>query len=127
MYGLKVQNGYNAHMKLDHIEDLPRLPASDVKKRGWRGVIRAVGKQGAVLVTNHGEPEAVVVSAAEYAALMELAKQVESRTESELESLRRRFDERLAALDARDAGDRLRSVIRDPAVLGGKVKAGTGH
>ena len=123
----KGQNGYNAHMKLGQIEDLPRLPATDVKKRGWRGVIRAVGKQGAVLVTNHGEPEAVVVSAAEYAALTDLAKQIESRTESELESLRTRFDDRLAALDGRDAGDRLRAVIRDPAGLGGKVKAGTDH
>jgi hypothetical protein len=46
---------------------------------------------------------------------------------SELKTLRRRFDERLAALRARDAGARLRSVMRRPARLGGRVKAAPGY
>lgn len=109
------------------IEKLPRLPASDVKKRGWRGVIRTLREQGVVLVTNHDEPEAVILPVNEYASLMEVAQQAESRMASELETLRRRFDDRLAALRAPDAGARLRSVMRGPARLRGKVKVGTGY
>lgn len=109
------------------IEKLPRLPASDVKKRGWRGVIRTLREQGVVLVTNHDEPEAVILPVNEYAGLVEVAQQAESRMASELEALRRRFDNRLAALRAPDAGARLRSLMRGPARLRGKVKAGTGY
>ena len=109
------------------IEKLSRLQASDVKKRGWRGVMRTLRGQGVVLVTNHDEPEAVILPVNEYAGLVEVARQAESRMASELETLRRRFDDRLAALRAPDAGARLRSIMRGPARLRGKVKAGAGY
>jgi PHD/YefM family antitoxin component YafN of YafNO toxin-antitoxin module len=109
------------------IEKLPQLRASDVKKRGWRGVMRTLREQGVVLVTNHDEPEAVIIRVNEYAGLLEVAEQAQSRTASDLDALRRRFDDRLAALRAPDAGARLRSVMRGPARLRGKVKAGTGY
>lgn len=110
-----------------HIENLPQLPATDVKKRGWRGVMRKLHEHGAVLVTNHDEPEAVIIPATEYASFLEVVDQAKSRTASELDALRLRFDERLAALRAPHAGARLRSVMRGPARLRGKVKAGTGY
>jgi hypothetical protein len=46
---------------------------------------------------------------------------------STLDTLRKRFDERLASLNDDDAGDRLRALISQPARLDGKVKAGTGY
>jgi len=46
------------------------------------------------------------------------------RFESDLALLRRRFDERLAALAKPEAGDHLRSVMRTAAKLRGRVKAG---
>ena len=113
--------------KMEPIEDLPQLPASEVKTRGWRGVMRTISLKGKVVVTNHNEPEAVILPAQEYSLLLQIVKQVESRTESELETLRRRFDERLAALQAPGTGDRLRSVMRVPASLRGKVKAGKSY
>jgi hypothetical protein len=82
-------------------------------------------EEGAVLVTNHDRPEAVILTADAYAELLERAQQSESRVESDLALLRRRFDDRLAGLAKPDAGDRLRSVMRGPAKLRGKVKAGT--
>ena len=103
---------------------LPRVPASDVKRRGWRGVMQSVRAEGALLVTNHDQPEAVILSADVYATLLERAAQAESRVESDLTQLRQRFDERLAALRAPDAGERLRSVMKSTARLRGKVKAG---
>lgn len=113
-------------MAKDPIGDLHKVPASDVKTRGWRGVMRTLAEEGAVLVTNHDQPEAVIIPAKTYAGLVEAATQAESRTASELDALRRRFDARLAALDAADAGTRLRSAARSPARLRGRVKAGAG-
>ena len=111
----------------DPVEALSRVPASDVKRRGWRGVMRTLSVEGAVLVTNHDQPEAVILAADAYANLLDRAKQAESRVESDLALLRRRFDERLAVLRKPDAGERLRSVMRGPARLRGKVKAGKSY
>lgn len=114
-----------AHM--DSIHDLPQVPASDVKKGGWRGLMRTVKSAGPVAITNHSEPEAVVLSAQEYERLVARVSETESKTSASLEVLRHRFDERLAALKQPDAGDRLRAISRSPAKLRGKVKAGSGY
>jgi prevent-host-death family protein len=114
-------------LKLDPVEDLPRTPASDVKKLGWRGVMRTVGREGRVLVTNHNQPEAVILSVEDYGEILRALHEAGERQEAELDSLRVRFDERLASLRAADAGGRLRAVMRGPAKLRGKVKAGTSH
>ena len=44
-----------------------------------------------------------------------------------LVALRRRFDERLAALAQDDSADRLRGVLGAPVALDGQVRAGEGH
>jgi prevent-host-death family protein len=113
--------------KTSRVDALHKVPASAVKTGGWRGVMRTLREQGAVVVTNHDEPEAVIIPAKEYAALVETVTRAESRTASELEALRLRFDERLAALRAPGAGARLRSIMRGRARLRGKVKAGAGY
>lgn len=116
--------GFSAKKPAEPIKGLRRIPASDVKRRGWRGVMRTLGADKALVITNHDRPEAVIIPANEYADLLTKVKQAESRVESDLALLRRRFDDRLAALRAPDAGDRLRSVMSRPARLRGKVKAG---
>jgi prevent-host-death family protein len=105
--------------------DLERLAASEVKTGGWRGVVRRLRERGPLVVTNHDEPEAVILSVEQYAELMTRADRDSHRVESELEILRRRFDERLAALRQPGAGPRLRSAMRAGPRLRGKVKAGT--
>ncbi len=107
-------------------EQLPRTPATDVKKLGWRGVMRILDAKGRLLITHHNHPEAVILPLDDYQALVRAAHRGEASTESALETLRRRFDERLATLQAAEAGDRLRAVMRGPARLGGKIKAGDG-
>ena len=67
---------------------LPRTPASDLKKLGWRGMMSALRSKGTLLVTNHDEPEAVIISVPEYDALMHLVEQSETQTESALAGLR---------------------------------------
>jgi prevent-host-death family protein len=89
--------------------------------------MNALRSKGRLLVTNHDEPEAVVIPVAEYDALMQLVEQSESQTESALAGLRRSFDERLSVLQGQSAATRLQSTIRGRAKLGGKVKAGSGY
>ena len=112
---------------LDALEDLTRTPASSLKTLGWRGVMQAVRRTGSVLVTNHDRPEAVILSTEAYTALVSALRDARRKDEAALEALRMRFDERLAALQADDAGDRLRAVMDAPAKLRGKVRAGATH
>lgn len=106
------------------LEDLPRTPATDVKKQGWRGLMRTVSSTGKVVITHHSTPEAVILSAQEYDAIASALRAAALRVDPTLEALRHRFDERLAALNAPDVGDRLRGLMRAPARLNGEVKAG---
>jgi prevent-host-death family protein len=89
--------------------------------------MNAVRSKGKILVTNHDEPEAVIIPVAEYDDLLRLAKQSEAQTESVLANLRQSFDERLSVLQDRSAATRLQSTIRGPTKLGGKVKAGASY
>lgn len=106
---------------------LPRTPASDVKKLGWRGVMQTVGREGTVLVTNHDRPEAVILSTAEYQRLLQGAARAQTSQDDALAALRRRFDARLSSLQATDAGQRLRDVFAQPAALDGQVRVGETH
>jgi prevent-host-death family protein len=114
-------------------QDLPQLPhlptaaASDLKKLGWRGVMKTVGRTGKVLVTNHNEPEAVILSVQAYGDIQKALLAAAAQQEPSLDALRQRFDKRLAALQAPDAGKRLRSMMRSPAKLAGRVKAGASY
>lgn len=109
------------------LDQLAQTPASDIKKLGWRGMMRNIKLNGMVVVTNHNQPEAVILTVEEFEAMMKLVGQAEAKTGSALGRLRQSFDERLAVLQAADAGDRLRKLMRGPVKLGGKVKAGTSH
>jgi prevent-host-death family protein len=106
---------------------LPRARASDLKRLGWRGMMNALRSKGKLLVTNHDEPEAVIIPVAEYDDLMRLVEQSEAQTESVLANLRHSFDERLSVLQGESAATRLQSTIRGRAKLEGKVKAGSGY
>jgi|SRR5580692_5904603 prevent-host-death family protein len=106
---------------------LPRTPASDVKRLGWRGMMNALRSHGSLVVTNHDEPEAVIIPVAEYDAIMLLVEQSQTQIETALADLRRTFDERLSVLQGRPATARLQSTVRGHAKLAGKVKAGSGY
>ncbi|WP_256645804.1 type II toxin-antitoxin system prevent-host-death family antitoxin [Thermomonas paludicola] len=109
---------------LSPLASLPQAPASDVKKLGWRGVMKAVTRNGKLVVTNHDQPEAVILPVEEYNRLLTLLRNAGEKDRVLLEDLRRRFDERLACLDAPGAGDTLRDILRKPLKLEGRVIAG---
>jgi len=101
---------------------LPTAPASEVKKRGWRGMMRMARDHGAVVVTHHNEPEAVIVPMAAYTKLLESAREKEVAEAAVLEQLRRKFDEQLAVLNQPDVVDGVARLFRKRIRLQGKVK-----
>ena len=109
------------------LAQMQRKPASDVKREGWRGIMRAVDAVGKVLVTNHDEPEAVILSMREYRQLTLLAEQVQRDNANKLEQLTHAFDAELAVLKQSDAGDQLRGAFGAPLALRGEVIAGRSY
>jgi prevent-host-death family protein len=125
-----LQSQTPAFQDLPQLPQLPQLaqaPASDLKKLGWRGMMKTVGRTGKVLVTNHNEPEAVILSVQAYADIQRALLAAAAQQEPTLDALRQRFDKRLASLQAPGAAQGLRAVMRKPAKLAGKVKAGSGY
>lgn len=121
-----------APVRFDPINELTHTTASSVKEH-WRKVMQEVRDQRMVVVTNHSEPQAVIVSIEQYRALQARVEALESSLEelrgqpAGLEALRAGFDQRLAVLQQAEAGDTARGLLRRPARLQGKVKAGSGH
>lgn len=109
---------------LKPLDALPQTPASDVKKLGWRGVMKVVNREGKIIVTNHGRPEAVLLSLEDYDELLAAAEIGRARRQAELETLRRQFDERLQALQEPGAGDKFDALFDTPLDLGGRIIAG---
>jgi len=101
---------------------LPTAPASEVKKRGWRGMMRLARDHGAVVVTHHNEPEAVIVPMAAYTRLLEAAREKEAAEAAALEQLRRKFDEKLAVLNQPGAAEKIARITSKPIRLRGRVK-----
>lgn len=118
------------HVQPNHeanLQQLPRKPVSDVKREGWRGVMRSVDSAGCLLMTNHNQPEAVILSLQAYRLLVDQAAHAQRDNQDKLERLTRAFDAELAGLQQPDAGDRLRQAFDAPLGLDGKVTAGHGH
>lgn len=106
---------------------LQRKPVSDVKREGWRGIMRSVDAAGKLLMTNHDQPEAVILSLQAYRQLTELAGRAERDNLDKLDRLGRAFDAELAVLQHADAGDRLRDAFAAPLALNAEVIAGRGY
>jgi len=122
----------HAPILFEPITELTRTTASSVKEH-WRKVMQDVRDQRMVVVTNHNEPQAVIISADQYRALQAKVEALQQSVDElrgqapTLATLRQGFDERLAVLQRDGAGERARDLLRAPARLGDKVKAGTGY
>jgi PHD/YefM family antitoxin component YafN of YafNO toxin-antitoxin module len=103
---------------------LQRKPVSDVKREGWRGIMRSVDAAGRLLMTNHDQPEAVILSLQEFRLLTDLAGRAQRESQNKLERLTRAFDAELAVLQQPDAGDRLRDAFAAPLVAKATVVKG---
>ena len=86
--------------------------------------MRCVDSTGRLLMTNHDQSEAVILSLQEYRLLTEKAARAQRDSQDKLDSLSRAFDGELAVLQQPDAGERLRSAFDSPLGLNGEVVAG---
>jgi PHD/YefM family antitoxin component YafN of YafNO toxin-antitoxin module len=109
------------------LQQLQRKPVSDVKREGWRGIMRSVDSAGQVLMTNHDQPQAVILSLQAYRLLTEQAAQAQRDSQAQLDRLTRAFDAELAVLQQPGAGDLLRAAFDAPLQLKGKVIAGRSY
>ena len=110
--------------ELPVLEDLPRQTASDVKNK-WREVVREVREAGSVAITNHSSVELVLVNAETYRQLAASAAALKEREAAVLEQLSAQFNQRLANLQAPDAGDQAAAVFKRKGRLSTRPKAGT--
>ena len=110
------------------MRDAPQATATQVQKT-WRRVLSMVRSSGRVVVTNHGDVEAVVVSRDELERLdreiVDLRERVRALTEGpSVDVLREQFLQRLATRDDTDFGNRLRTAGRTRVDLDGRLKVG---
>lgn len=113
-----------AALTLHSLDTLPQAPASDVKKLGWRGVMKVVARSGRLVVTNHNQPEAVILPAEEYNRLLQLLRDAGEKDRAALETLRKQYDERLAVLHTPEARETLRDLLRRPLDFEGTIFTG---
>lgn len=109
---------------LKSLDALPQTPASDVKKLGWRGVMKRIARDGNVLITNHNQPEAVILPVEEYNRLLQLLRDAGEKDRNALETLRKQYDERLAVLHTPEARETLRDLLRRPVDFEGTIFTG---
>lgn len=109
--------------ELPRLEDLPRQTASDVKNK-WREVVREVRESGSVAITNHSAVEMVLVNAEAYRQLAASAAALKEREASALDQLSAQFNERMAGLQAPDAGTNAAAVFQRRGKLSTRPKAG---
>lgn len=105
---------------------LEPLPASEIKKRGWKGVMRLVSAKGPVVITNHHQPEAVVVPIAEYERLQKAVSEQTARIRNAEDTLREQWTQRLASLNHPRGRNAMDTLLEGPLRLRGTVKAGDG-
>ena len=99
-------------MANSYIDDLERVQASDVKKRGWRGLLERAQTSvaGAVLVRNHARPEGVLMTVAAYEQLRQAAN--DSGGAADLQALSEDFARRLDVLRTPQGDASLREALQ---------------
>ncbi|WP_313255585.1 type II toxin-antitoxin system prevent-host-death family antitoxin [Stenotrophomonas acidaminiphila] len=106
-----------------NLPDLEKTPASDVKAKGWPELMRKVLRNGAVVVTHHNHPQAVVVSAEAYQRLVDQAngRSAAAQRAQSLQALQAEFDAHLATLQAGSLANALsRPARRGRTIVLGK-------
>lgn len=107
--------------------DLPSKASSDLKRIGWRGLLREVARVGQVAVTNHRMPEAVVIDAKVYDQLVKELVMLRRAAQPSLADLEERFAARIAQMRKPEIDTRLRELFTSPIDLEGSVRVGRGN
>lgn len=104
-------------------DTLPRQSASQVKNK-WGEVVRLVRQKGSVAISSHSTVEMVLLDASTYRTLRSEIQALEAREQSRLGELARRFDARLASLQAVDAATNAEKLFEARGKFNQRPKAG---
>lgn len=84
--------------------------STDVKT-GWRRVMKDVRENGPVVILNHKEPEAIILSPEEYRKMKAVVDSVEQGNSNTLQELSRRFNQKLAILNSPDTVSKVNNLF----------------
>jgi len=112
---------------ISHLAQLPSTTATDMKRRGWRGIMADVRRQGHMLITNHNLPEAVILPPEEYERLTNISRAVLEQREQQIEALKMKFRERMKCLQEPGANEKLANLMSSYPKLEGRVLAGESY
>lgn len=121
--------GFPLSVDTPSLRDAPQATSTQVQKT-WRRVLSMVRSSGRVVVTNHGDVEAVVVSRQELERLDREIGELRARVQKltgdapSVGRLREQFLQRLTERDEGAFSERLRTAARTPVDLGARLKAG---
>ena len=105
--------------------ELAHKPSSELENESWKSLAREISQHGAIVVTDHDQPVAVMLSVEVYEALARLARREQARVAQKIAELNARVDQRIALLNTPDARRALDAFMDEPVVLNGEVRAGT--
>ena len=113
-----------AHTQIPSLQEFETVTATDIKKDGWKRVVarlkNSTGK--AMTVTNHREPEVVLMTVDQYQALVAMAAAGGSYDEGVLDALRQDFDKRLNLLRSADVAERAHQIMDEPIRTKGRYR-----
>jgi len=112
---------------ISHLAQLPSTTATDMKRRGWRGIMADVRRQGHMVITNHNLPEAVILPPEEYERLTNISRAVLEQREQQIEALKMKFRERMKCLQEPGANEKLANLMSSYPKLDGRVLAGESY
>lgn len=84
--------------------------STDVKT-GWKKVMKDVKENGPVVILNHKDPEAVILTPEEYGKMKAVVDRAEQRNSNTLEELSRRFNQKLAILNSADTISKVNNLF----------------
>jgi PHD/YefM family antitoxin component YafN of YafNO toxin-antitoxin module len=80
-------------------------------KTHWRDIKADINKGHPVVILNHKQPEAVILSPEVYQSMLGELEASRKRGLNDLEELSRRFDAKLAGLNASDSVEKINSLF----------------
>lgn len=95
---------------VSNFHDLSSRTSTEVKTH-WRDIKTDIIKGKPIVILNHKQPEAVILSPEVYQLMIGELELSRKRGSSALKELSRRFDAKLASLNASDSAEKINSLF----------------
>lgn len=96
--------------KIYDLSHLKTHSSTDVKT-GWKKVMKDVREIGPVVILNHKDPEAVILTPEEYGKMKAVVDRAEQHNSNTIKDLSRRFNQKLAILNSADTISKVNNLF----------------